>query len=278
MGFSIPARGSGLKNVNISDFGRAHDTEPTTQTKASKEIVVPKKTGFSHMDVPSPVSSNKEPPHSTPQVASSTEKVEAKRDSLQRSTHVAESPIQAKMSNNASMEQNNIPVIRPSPTPRPGANPASLKSPPTIIPKKTLVTSPRLGSSQQTTDTVESAPRTSFSEKYSMPRSDDTRVNPTHAETSMPAKSSLINMIKELPGPKPKLASIEQSIHAVAGATPPRHQPSMSMPQRVDLNVNQSKHSIYAAPPETQQSKSSSHLSGILSSRYAVSEDHGPSR
>lgn len=277
MSFSIPARGSALKDVNIPDFERAHYTEPATQIKASKDIVVPTKTDFSHMDVPSPLFSNKEPAPSIPQVASSTEKVEAKRDSLQRSTHVAKSPIQANTSNDASMEQKNGPVIRPSPTPRPGANPVSLKSPPTIIPK-TLVMAPKLGLSQLTTHAVEPAPRTNFSEKSSMLRSDATRANSTHVETSVPAKNSPINMIKELPGPKPKLASIKQSIHAVAGATPPKHQPSMSIPKRVDLNVDQSKHSIYAAPPETQQRESSAHLSDILSFRYAMSEDHGPSR
>lgn len=277
--FSVPARGSVLKNVNILDFGNNRDIEPVTQTEAPKDIIVIKKSDSSCVDVPSPVWSSKEETQSTPQTASNAEKVEAKRDSLQQSIHAAKPSIQASTSNNTPMVQKTGPAICPSLTPRPGANPVSPKSPLTMTPKKELLATPKADSIQQTIHTAEPARRTDFFGNDSVSRNVESpiRVNPLHAESSVPTKSPPVNMVKDLPGPKPKLASIKQSIYAVAGAPPSKHQPSMSMPKRVDQNVNPSNRSIYAAPPETQHGKSSSRLSGIMASRYAMPEDSEPS-
>lgn len=110
----------------------------------------------------------------------------------------------------------------------------------------------------------------------------------THANSTIPiktsesVKSSSTGIVRELPGPKPKLGSIEQSIHAVSGWAPSKNQPSMSMPRfspRPDLHANRSEcSSVYSSPPNLQKKDDSKRFRGLTSSRYATPENHQPSR
>lgn len=199
--------------------------------------------------------------------------------------HTSALSVQAKTPDATPMAQKVEPISRESHTPRPGTNPVSSKSPSIMASKETQGTMPKFTSIQQSIHAMSPSSKSSASGNTPMPRTvaSTTHANPaTPIKTSDPTKSPSTGMVKELPGPKPKLASIEQSIHAVSGWTSSKNQPSMSMPrssQRPSPNANPSERSsIYSTPPNPQKKDGSTRLSGVMSSRYATPENDKPAR
>lgn len=140
-------------------------------------------------------------------------------------------------------------------------------------------TMPKLTSIQQSMHSMSPSSKTNASENTPVSHTvaSTTHANPTTStQTPESAKTSSASLVRELPGPKPKLGSIEQSIHAVSGWTPSKNQPSMSMPrfsQRPDPNVHRpERSSVYSTPPNLQKKDESTRFSGLTSSRYATPE------
>lgn len=202
--------------------------------------------------------------HSGFHTASNTERI-----------HANTSFVQSKTPDATPVAQKDEPVSRENHTPRPEENLVSSKSPCTMASNEMRGTEPKFSSIQQSIHAT-SPSKTSASGNTPMPRTVEstTPTNLTLIKTSEPTKSPSSGIVKELPGPKPKPASIEDSIHAVAGWTSSENQPSMSMPgfsQRPDPNANRSERSsVYSTPPNLQKKDGSIRFSGLTSSRYAT--------
>lgn len=93
-----------------------------------------------------------------------------------------------------------------------------------------------------------------------------------------PSKNATPTMLqKEAQGMEPKPSSLRQSIHAAPMEAPSKHQPTTGV-QKVDSNLDSSKRSTFASSSKPQQRSSSGGLGGIMSSIYAMPENHKPTR
>ena len=99
--------------------------------------------------------------------------------------------------------------------------------------------------------------------------------------TAPPKSTAPIMFQKEAQGTESNPSSLRQSIHAAPMEAPSKHQPTTGeskIVRKVDSNVDSSKRSTFASSSKPHQRSSSGGLGGIMSSIYAIPENHKPTR